>query len=291
MDSISAPVVVPKGISVMRSIAFFLGGDAGADPDFAAAQAVAVVGGVHDAAGGEIREQGERLVAQHGDGGFDEFVEIVRQHLAGEADGDALDALGEQQREFHRQRVRLLAAAVVAGQPVGGLRVEDDLVGELREAGLDVSRGGRAVAGEGVAPVSLGVDEQVLLAEADDGGTDRLVAVRVVVHRVSDDPGDLVVAAVVDFIHGVEDAALDRLEAVVEVGHRAFEDDVAGVIEEIIGIHRAERGMLVRVVRHVGGWLKNPEHRRKPRVTRTFPACRIPVLPLFPGVLLIHHET
>ena len=56
---------------------------------------------------------------------------------------------------------------------MGGFRVEDDFVGELGEAGLDVTGGGRAVAGEGVAPVSLGVDEQVLLAEPDDGRADR----------------------------------------------------------------------------------------------------------------------
>ena len=259
MESIRLPVVVPKGISVMRRIAFFLGGDAGADPDFAAAQAVVVVGGVHDAAGGEVREQREGLVAQGGDAGVDEFDEIVRQNLAGEADGDAFDALGEQQREFHRQGDRLLAAAVVAGDPVGGFRVEDDFDGELGEAGLDVARGGRAVAGEDVAPVALGVDEQILLPESDDGVADRLVAVRVVVHRVADDVGDLVVAAVVHFLHGVQDAALDGLEAVVEVRHGALEDDVAGVIEEIVGIHRSKRGMLVRVVRHVGRMVKEPE--------------------------------
>src|SRR5690606_11032255 len=83
-------------------VAFFLGGDAGADPDFATAQDVAVVRRVHDAGSGEIGNQGERLVTQDGDGGFDEFVEIVRQDLARKSDGDALDALGEQERKFDR---------------------------------------------------------------------------------------------------------------------------------------------------------------------------------------------
>jgi hypothetical protein len=48
--------------------------------------------------------------------------------------------------------------------------------------------------------------------------------------------------------------------------------------------------MLVRIVRHGGGWLKNPEHRRKPRVTRTFPTYRIPALPFIPEVITIHYE-
>ena len=68
--------------------------------------------------------------------------------------------------------------------------------------------------------------------------------------------GHLVVAAVVQLVHGVENPALHGFEAVVEVRHRPLEDHVAGVIEEIVRIHRAERGMLVGVVGHRGGCLK-----------------------------------
>ena len=106
-----------------------------------------------------VGKSGNRVngfVAQDRDGGVDQFVEIVRQDLAGEADRDAFHALREQQRELHRQGDRLLVAAVVTGQPVGGLRVEDDVERELREAGLDVSRGGRAIAGERCCPSSPG---------------------------------------------------------------------------------------------------------------------------------------
>ena len=83
-------------------------------------------------AGGQV-ELGQAGFAQHGDGGLDELVEIVRQDLAGETDGDTLDALREEQREFNRQRVGLFPAAVVAGQPDGGFRVEG--VGEIAAQG------------------------------------------------------------------------------------------------------------------------------------------------------------
>jgi hypothetical protein len=48
----------------------------------------------------------------------------------------------------------------------------------------------------------------------------------------ADDVGDLVEAAVVHFLQRVEDAALDGLEAVVDVRDGALEDDVAGVVEK-----------------------------------------------------------
>ncbi len=235
--------------------AFFGGVDAGADADFSAAEAIAVVGGIHDAGGGEVREEGEGLVAEDGDGGVDEFVEVVREDFAGESDGDALDALGEEDRELHGEGDGFLVSSVVAGEPLGGLGVEDDVEGVYGEAGLDVAWCGCAVAGEGVSPVSLGVDEEFLLTDLDHGIADRLIAVRVVFHGVADDVGDFAVAAIVEFIHGVEDAALDGFEAVVEVGDGAFEDDVARVVEEVVGIHRAERGVLVRVVGLAGCFL------------------------------------
>ena len=55
---------------------------------------------------------------------------------------------------------------------------------------------------------------------------------RVVGHGAADDSGDLLVATVVVFEKGMQNAALDRLEAVFEVRHGAVEDDVARVVEE-----------------------------------------------------------
>jgi hypothetical protein len=116
------------------------------------------------------------LVAEGGDAGVAELDEIVREDAAGEADGDAFDALGEQQGELHRQGDGLFVAAVVRGGPVGDLGAEGDVEGELGEAGLDVTGGGGVVAGEDVAPVALGVDEELFLTELDHGVADGGVA-------------------------------------------------------------------------------------------------------------------
>ena len=79
----------------------------------------------------------------------------------------------------------------------------------------------------------------------DERGADRGVAVRVKLHRRADDIGDLVEAAVVHVPEGVEDAALHRLQAVVDVRHGAVEDDVAGVVEEPVAVADGERRLLV----------------------------------------------
>ena len=164
----------------------------------------------------------------------------MRQDPAGEADGDAFHALREQQRELHRERDGLLVSTIVAGCPLGDLRAEKDVLGELRQARFDVSGGRRVVAGEDVAPVPLGVDEQLLLAQLHHGVADRGIAVRMVLHAVADDVGDLVVATVVLLPQRVHDAALHRLEAVIDVRHGTFQDHVAGVVEEPVAVERVD---------------------------------------------------
>ena len=164
----------------------------------------------------------------------------MREDLTREADGDALGTLGEEEGELYGEGLGLFVAAVVGSEPVGGLGVEDHIEGELREAGFDVAGGGSRVAGVGVPPVPLHVDEQLLLPELDHGIGDRGITVRVVFHGVADDVGDLVIAAVFELAHGVEDAALDGLEPVVGMGDGPFEDDVAGVVEEPLAEHLIE---------------------------------------------------
>jgi len=89
-----------------------------------------------------------------------------------------------------------------------------------------------AVAGIGVAPVTLGVDEQVLLAEANERIANGGVTVWVVGHGSTDDGGHLLVAAVVVFEKGMQNAALNRLESVFVVGDGTVQNHVASVVQE-----------------------------------------------------------
>ena len=156
----------------------------------------------------------------------------MREDLAGETNGNALGTVSEDEGELRRQGDGFLVAAVVAGSPGSRLGVEKDLVGELREARLDVSGRGGGVSGEDIAPVPLGVDDEFLLPHVDEGVADGLVAVGVILHRVANDVGHLVEASVVLLLQRVEDAALHGLEPVVDVRDGALEDDIARIIQK-----------------------------------------------------------
>ncbi len=174
------------------------------------------------------------------DGGIDELDEVVGQDLRGQTHGDAVGTLRQQQRELDRKGHGLLVAAVVGAHPLGGLAVEHHVEGELRQPRLDVSARSRLVAREDVAPVALAVDQQVLLPELHQRVLDRGVAVGMVLHGLAHDVGHLVVAAVVDRLHGVEDAPLHGLQAILDMGHGALQDHVGGVIQKPVLVHARE---------------------------------------------------
>ena len=203
-----------------------------ANLNFSAALAVVVFGEIRHAASREIGKNPEALALQMIDRRAAEIVEIVRQNLRRQTNGDAFRALRQHEREFDRQRHRLPVAPVVAQLPGGGLGIEQHLARKRRQPRLDIPRRRRLVARERVAKIPLRLDQEGALAHADERRADRDVAVRMVAHGGADDVGHLVVPAVVHFPQRVEDAALHRLEAVVDVGHGPVEDDVAGVVEE-----------------------------------------------------------
>ena len=102
-----------------------------ADLDGSASSSVVVFAAVHISTGRKVRIDFERAILKYGYGCVDEFIEIVWQNLGGETYGYALGALGEQEREFHREFDRLVELAVIGAHEIGGLRVEDDLLREF----------------------------------------------------------------------------------------------------------------------------------------------------------------
>jgi hypothetical protein len=103
---------------------------------------------------------------------------------------------------------------------------------------LRVAHGGRRVAID-AAEVALTIDEGVphreVLGQAHHGFVDGAVAVRVVLpHHVTDDRGALAVGRRGPHAHlvsGVEDAPLDRLQAIAHVRKSALDDDRHRVVE------------------------------------------------------------
>ena len=221
--------------------------DLGAVAHLAALGTVGVAAHVSRTAGGEVGINLEVLAPQDVDGGVDQLVEVVGQDFGGHTHAHTVHALREQQRELDGQRDGLLVAAVVRDLPVGGLVVEDHLQGELGEARLDVTGGSRRVAGQDVTPVTLRVDDVVLLPHRHEGGVDGLVAVRVVFHRVTHDVGHLVVTPVLQFVHRVENTPLHRLEAVIDIREGAVEDNIGGVVQEPLPVHRLHKNDFMKI--------------------------------------------
>ena len=53
--------------------------------------------------------------------------------------------------------------------------------------------------------------------------------------------------AIVHLLQGVQDAALDRLQSVVEVRNRPLEDHIGGIIEEVLVVHPLDADDLLHV--------------------------------------------
>ena len=202
------------------------------DLETSAAFAVIVFAHVDDAARVEVRVQRELAAAQVVDARLAQLLEVVGEDGGGKAHRDAVYALGQENREFRGECHRFLGTPVVVRNPFRSLGVEHHVERKFAELAFDVTRGGCLVARKRVTPVTLRFDEQVLLAHVHEGRVDGGVAMRVVVHGVAHDARHLVETAVVHLVHGMQNTALHRLQAVLEIGHGAVENRIARVVQE-----------------------------------------------------------
>ena len=244
----------------------------GADGHVAVAGLVGVQNALlaHDeAAGGEVRagHDGQQLlggdlgIVDHEAGGVDGLAQVVGRDVRGHADGDAVGPVHQQVGEAGRQHRGLLQALVVVGLEVDGLLVQvaQQFHGRLVQAGLGVTHGGGTIAVDGT-EVAVAVDEGQAQAEglgqAHHGVVHGGVTMGMVLaDDVADGTGRLHVGlarGVARLVHGVQDAAVHRLQAVAHVGQGAGHDNGHGVFQEG-GLHlfteegRANRGALAAV--------------------------------------------
>ena len=211
----------------------------------ASALAIVVSGNVDAAPCLEVGVEAEVLAAQEGDGRIAYFAEVVGQNLGGEAHGYSLHALRQEKGELYGQRDGLFLASVVGKLPLRHLRVENHFEGKLREPRFYVPGRGGAVAGHDVSPVSLRVDEQVLLPELHERVAYRGVAMGMELHGAAHYVGHLVVSAVVQLLHRVEYAALHGFEPVGAVRHRTFQDYIGGIVQKPIAVHAVQAEYLL----------------------------------------------
>ena len=188
----------------------------------------------------EVGIELEWLALEIVDGSIANLIEIMWQNLTAQSHGNTLGTLCQEQREFGRERDRLLVSAIIRELPVGGFRIENHIESKLREACLDISGSSSTVARKNVSPVTLRIDEQVFLSHLYQSISDRRITMRVKLHGMSHDIGNLVVSSVVHALHRVEDASLYRFQTILNMRNGTLEDHIRCIVEEPVLIHSAE---------------------------------------------------
>ena len=101
---------------------------------------------------------------------------------------------------------------------MGGLWVEDRIECELAESCFDITWRRRSIPRESITPVTLAVNEQVLLSELHECISDAGITMRVILHGLTYDVGYLVVLTVINALHRVQDTTLHRLKTILDCG-------------------------------------------------------------------------
>ncbi len=187
--------------------------------------------------------------------------DVVRRDAGRHADGDAGRAVSQKVRKPRRQHDRLAAFAVIGRAEIDRVLVDafEQRLGHLGQPAFGVAHRRRVIAVD-IAEIALAVDQRIALREilrqAHQRVIDRDVAMRV---EFADDVAHHARAFLVarfgielELAHGVEDAAMHRLQPVAHVGQRARHDGGERVGE----IALAQRLGEIHVADFAGlGWL------------------------------------
>ena len=162
-----------------------------------------------------------------------QLIDIVRRDVGRHADGNAGRAVGKKVGKRGGKDDGLLIGAVVSGPEVHRVFVNavEQRLGGQRHAAFGVAHGRRVIAID-VAEIALAIDQRVsngkILGQAHKRVINRLIAVRMeVAHHLANDLGALLVTAFrikPQLAHRIEDAPVDRLEAVAHIRERAVHD-------------------------------------------------------------------
>ena len=187
----------------------------------------------------QVGERGVRVVHQR-DAGVHDLRQIVRRNVGRHADGDTVRSVHQQVGNSRRQHHRLDRGVVEVGDEVDRVLVDvgQQLFGDLGQARFGVPVGRRRIAIDRT-EVALAIDQRIAqapgLRQAHHRVIDRAVAVRVILlQTLADHAGALHVLAVVQHahvVHGVQNAAMHRLQSVAHIGQRAPDDDRHRIVE------------------------------------------------------------
>ncbi len=173
--------------------------------------------------------------------GVDHLAQIVRRDVRRHAHRDSTRAVDQHVREPGRKDRGLRILAVVIGHHVDGVFFD---IGEEEGGGFvhphfGVAHGRGVIAihrAEIALSIQQGEGHGEILRHPDQRLVNRQIAVRVVLaHHVTHGSRAFSIGFIVripGLVHRIEDAAMDRLQAVAQVGDGAGNDDRHRVVEE-----------------------------------------------------------
>ena len=203
---------------------------------------------VDDAAGGEIRAgdmghqlvNGEVAVFDQRQATVDNLGEVVRRDVGRHAHRDTGGAVDQQGGDLGGHDSRDHLGTVVVRHPVHGLFVQigQQLVGDARHPHFGVTHG-RGVVAVHRTEVALTVDQHVahgeILRHPDDGVIHGAVAMRVIfTDYVTDHTGRFfigLVPVVPQLVHCIQNAAVNRFQAITHIRQSSSYDHAHGVIQ------------------------------------------------------------
>ena len=187
---------------------------------FYLAESVLIVGSVHNAAELEVGIERKGLLLKKRNFRLKKFDEVMGQDCRRKSHRDTIRPEHQQKRNLRGQINRLFFSTVVIWHKSRRLLVEDFVPRKVRQTTLNItrrrvrhSRIKRAVVTLSVNQVALAFAPK-LVGENTNRVTNGSVAVRMVLHRVTHDIGDLRVASVILLPEGMHNAPLDGLKAI-----------------------------------------------------------------------------
>ncbi len=205
-------------------------------------QAVLVSGGIHDAAQREIGEHLEGLVPQDCNLRLEELLEVMGEDAGGDDHAHAILPQHEKRGHLRREHHGLPVAAIVGIHVFRDRGIEEDLASKGIEPALDITAGGRRIARDRIAEITLLVNEIALVGQHHQRTANGGVTVGMILHGLAHHTIHLVEATVVNGLEGMEDAPLDGLEAVIHIGDGAVLVHIRR-IEDVVGFQQIPQGI------------------------------------------------
>ncbi len=183
---------------------------------------------------------GNGRVIQKGNDGVGHLVDIVGRNIGGHPNGNTRRAIDQKRRQPGGHHRGFFHGFIVIGDPVHGLffKVSQHLMGHFFHADFSVPHGCRGITIHGT-KISLAIHQGIahgkILGHADNGVIHRRVAVGMILtNDITHHTGGFLIRfipVVVQLTHGKKHPAMNRFEAIPDIGKGPADDDAHGIFE------------------------------------------------------------